>query len=92
MSKSGNSENGVISVYPNPASRILHLDYQMGAAGSFEAKLITLQGITVQKIEIYSNEGLNKATLDIRNLPNGVYMLKMTQGEQTQMRKVVINR
>ena len=53
---------------------------------------ITLQGITVLKVQFISNLGPNKATLDIRDLPNGVYILKMTQGEQTQIRKVVIKR
>ena len=87
-----NRENGVISVYPNPASSILHLDIQLGQESDFRAELVTMAGILVKQLTENGKPGLNRTTMDLQDFPAGVYMLRVKSGEQTEVRKVVINR
>ena len=87
-----NIHNSLVSVYPNPASRILNIEYVMDKSGDFAAELVSLQGQTVGKITSTCNAGQHKTTMNVQDLPNGAYMLKMHFGEQTEVRKVVINR
>ena len=87
-----NSENGVISVYPNPASSILHLDIQLGQESDFRAELVTMAGILVKQLTENGKPGLNRTTMDLQDFPAGVYMLRVKFGDQTEVRKVVINR
>ena len=82
----------VITVYPNPASHMIHIDYLMNRDGNFKAEFVTMQGVVAKKVTIGSTAGLNSAVMDIQDYPNGVYMLRMTFGEETVLRKVVINR
>ena len=87
-----NRENGVISVYPNPASSILHLDIQLGQESDFRAELVTMAGILVKQLTENGKPGLNRTTMDLQDFPAGVYMLRVKFGDQTEVRKVVINR
>ena len=86
------SRSSVLTVYPNPASQFVNIEYQMGRDGKFEASLQTIQGVTVSGINTDSKAGPNKISLDISNLPAGAYILRMNFDEQTEIRKIVVNR
>ena len=56
-------------------------------------RMFTMQGMLVSTQNITDvKTGLNKTTLDLRNLPNGAYMLKVSCGDRTEILKVVVNR
>ena len=87
------TRNNMVTVYPNPTSDILNIEYLMNQDGTFTAELVNLTGVVVVKTDrITSKTGMNKATMNLRDLPNGAYMLKVTLEDQTEMRKVVVNR
>jgi hypothetical protein len=55
--------------------------------------MFTMQGILVStKIAPDIKPGFNKTALDLQDLPNGAYMLKVTIGDQIEVRKVIVNR
>ncbi|MEI6434285.1 MAG: T9SS type A sorting domain-containing protein, partial [Bacteroidota bacterium] len=79
--------------YPNPTSDIINIEYLMEQDGTFTAELVNLTGVVVAKTDrISSKAGMNKATMNLWDLPNGAYILKVTVGDQTGVRKVVVNR
>lgn len=71
-----------LSVYPNPASNQLYINGTDN--GSFN--LINIAGKEVMNGEVLKGE--NK--LDIANLPAGLYLLKITNGNAVATKRVVI--
>jgi hypothetical protein len=84
---------GLVSVYPNPASGVLNIEYLMQQAGTFHAELMSMQGNVILKTgEINSRAGFNTTTLDLHGLPTAIYLLKVSYGDYQQTVKVVVNK
>ena len=100
----GKGQNeGLIGVYPNPAKDVLNVEFVTGDDGSNTAAVGTCRGMsmqmfTMQGILVFTQNvsdvkpGLNKITLDLQDLPNGAYMLKVNCGGNIETRKVIVNR
>ncbi|MCB0805997.1 MAG: T9SS type A sorting domain-containing protein [Bacteroidales bacterium] len=74
-----------IGIYPNPASDKIHINLLNQISGSFEISLVNNQGSEV----LNQSFDENNAVLDISQLPNGVYFLKVIDGENSKVKKVV---
>jgi hypothetical protein len=96
-------EAASVLVYPNPAKDLLNVEFvidntvsnitAVGTCHGMSMQMFTMQGIMVTSQMVPDTKpGLNKTTLDLRDLPNGAYMLKATIGDQIEMRKVIVNR
>jgi hypothetical protein len=83
----------MLSVYPNPVSEVLSIEYLMESDGMFSAELMNPQGVVVMRTDkTNSPAGLNKTTMNLRELPNGAYLLKAVCGENSKTVKVIVNR
>jgi hypothetical protein len=89
---------GLINVYPNPAKDVLNIEFVIGNVDARTCHVTPLQLFTMQGIVVTTQNipdfkpGLNKTTLDLRDLPNGAYILKVAIGEQIEVRKVMVSR
>jgi hypothetical protein len=87
-----------VVVYPNPAKDFLNVEFVIGNVDSgtyhgMDLQLVTIQGIVVAKQTVTDTKtGMNKTTMDLRNLPNGTYLLKVNGGEISKVVKVVVHR
>jgi hypothetical protein len=82
-----------LSVYPNPVSEVLSIEYLMESDGMFIAELMNTQGVVVMRTDkTRSPAGLHKTTLNLRELPNGAYLLRAVCGENSKTVKVIVNR
>ena len=66
-------------VFPNPASDVLKIRYQLSAAGQLSFRLTDVRGIEVQSeqaIEYYSGQQITP--LYLHKLSNGMYVLEVT--------------
>jgi hypothetical protein len=76
--------NNLISIYPNPATDFAEILFNENNYGSefnlydIHGKLISSQTITGTKI-----------TLNRNNLPNGIYFIRITNGEKVQTSKLI---
>jgi hypothetical protein len=53
---------------------------------------VTLQGIVVAKTDkISSKAGLNKTVMNMTDLPNGAFLLRVVCGNNRQTSKVIVN-
>ena len=87
------TQTDLVSVYPNPTSDLLNIEYLMNNDGMFNAELVSMSGIVLTKIDkSFVSAGLNKVTMDLRDIPNGAYMLKVFCGENHQTTKVIVTR
>ena len=74
-----------ILVYPNPSSGLLSVqiaDNELGSALRIYDQIGRLVHSSI----------LSKPTIDISNLPNGLYHLSLTAGDKTYLEKVIINK
>jgi hypothetical protein len=54
---------------------------------------VNLTSVVVAKTYKEDNKaGLNKMIMNLRNVPNGAYMLKVILEDQAELRKVIVNR
>jgi hypothetical protein len=89
----GSASNGMISVYPNPAKDVLNIEYIMDEAGTFHVELRNVQGAIVGMIDNTSKPaGVNMEKLNVSSLPAGVYMLRVSLGENLFTKKIVVNK
>jgi hypothetical protein len=72
--------NAVI-VYPNPTSGNLFVDVSSSSITRATFKVMDMSGKMIKTIQSDLVEGLNKITLDVDDLANGMYMLKVADGK-----------
>jgi hypothetical protein len=76
---------GTIS-YPNPASQQLSFNLDQDAKAT--VYFINSNGVTLKVIKLTAATGSS----DVSDLPNGLYIVKIVQGENIKYEKVVIER
>jgi hypothetical protein len=79
------------SVYPNPFNSQVTVRFSVKVSGEIEFSLYNIMG---QKIDLLSqgnwNTGTHQLRLDFGEKPSGVYFLKASAGEYSQMTKLVL--
>ncbi|HET8963342.1 MAG TPA: T9SS type A sorting domain-containing protein, partial [Chitinophagales bacterium] len=84
-------DNGMMNsfnIYPNPASEgVIHIGTENQSAASLGVEMINLAGVVVKKTELTTGA----ASLNVRDLPNGVYLIRIVLSTQENyIHKVVI--
>lgn len=76
-----------IKIYPNPSNGVISIDVQMNGK-TVNADVINLLGETVTELGELST-GTNNVKVNVET--SGVYFIRFTSGEQTAVKKIVIN-
>ena len=84
------ADDATLKVYPNPAGDLLHIELAGGACIA-SATLYDLQGRTV-RTRFIAPASSQTATVDVRGIPAGVYMLRVTDGEGKEYERKVVKR
>lgn len=90
-----NEENQFLNVntYPNPAQNILITDFEINNQGPITFRLLDVQG---REIISDTDENLMKGRrlreMDISKILTGIYILKITSGQNTVFQKVTIQK
>ena len=81
-----------LKVYPNPADTYLKLDFSSTNIEVPEIRIIDLTGKVVKKFDrdMVMEAGVYKTQLDISELRQGIYFVKLEQGEKVHMKKIVV--
>jgi hypothetical protein len=77
------SNLSTISIYPNPSNGELNITTDT----NLQVIIYDLLGK-----EVYSSEVNNSETLDISNLNNGVYMVKLSNGNSSTTKKLIVSK
>lgn len=78
-------EDQVISVNPNPAKHYCRIHVEQSNVRTYEVRLFTLNGALVKQKTFSKNQG----KLNLRNLENGVYMLRVQSGVDSWYKKLI---
>jgi len=82
--------NSEFLIFPNPASDLLQLNYYHGEEAFVQASIIDLMGKIVWESNLEAFDGLNKVEISTAQIENGIYLLRLTQDDETQVRKFII--
>ncbi|MEQ8474501.1 MAG: T9SS type A sorting domain-containing protein [Marinoscillum sp.] len=76
------------TIWPNPASDVLHLTFEIGLRTEVSIDLIDQTGRTVLFSQLINQTGSSAQQIDISGLKTGLYFLRIQSGDQTTLRKV----
>ncbi len=79
----------VLSVYPNPASNHLYVQYYLQKLEKVSLKLFDATGKLATANSFTADAGLRISELNMANLPSGSYLLEMQVGEETFTKRIV---
>ncbi len=79
-----------ISFFPNPVRERMIVTLPQIHHASASLTLVNLVGKVSRNIQFSNNNSSSKVNIDVAGLAKGVYMLVLTDGNQTQTTKVVI--
>ncbi|MGV3588960.1 MAG: nucleoside hydrolase-like domain-containing protein [Adhaeribacter sp.] len=80
--------------YPNPFGKAVNLSFTLPTAQTAVVEIYTLQGVlleTIYKAEVKAG-GLNEVQWDGSNYANGVYLAKLTYGNQVMHKRLLLQR
>ena len=80
-----------LKVYPNPASTDLNIILKTGKVVSSNMIVYNAQGQVMNEIEINSNSGSWKYTIDISDYAPGVYAVSYTNESENKMKRFVVD-
>jgi hypothetical protein len=74
-----------ITVYPNPTQQFINFESECNAGGKLQYELIDVAGKLMVSRQLSVSAGKNKESIDLTQLPAGMYLLKITvsQGKET---------
>jgi hypothetical protein len=78
----------ICTVYPNPTRDMFNISATLSATQFIQIRLVDLKGQTVHQ-EIYNNQNNIQTTIDVGELPDGIYILQIQAGNQQVIRKII---
>lgn len=72
-----------LEVYPQPAGDAANVQYVANVSAGIQYGLYDMRGVRVMQGEVQATAGSNNFRLQLANLPSGVYVFTMTDGNTT---------
>lgn len=79
-----------VSVYPNPATSMITINFYSASSQLVNVALTDLIGRTVMQETLKTNEGANLHDVDISSLTKGVYLVQLTGASMNEVIKVTV--
>ncbi len=82
-----------INAYPNPASSSMNIIYSINDAHNVSIRLYDVTGREVKQLmEEKQISGLHNIAIDVKDITEGIYLLKITADESSATARIVVNR
>ncbi|MCF8374485.1 MAG: T9SS type A sorting domain-containing protein [Bacteroidales bacterium] len=78
-----------VTLYPNPVVNQINIDYTSSNNDLADIKIFSLNGKMVYTESIEITQGRNTLSYDVTHLPQGIYILTLSNGNSTQEIKLV---
>ena len=80
-----------IGLYPNPTNGLLNIEI-LNNKDQWNIELYNSLGVFVQSSYIITKESQNKKLLDISQLPDGVYLIKLILKDETIISRIILSK
>jgi hypothetical protein len=84
------NENYKVSIYPNPANEVLVVQSHLGAQVNRKVELVDALGRIVQTQTLF--QGSTMAYFDLQTVYEGIYFVRVTDGDNVQVEKVIVSK
>jgi len=82
------SDSDILPIFPNPSSKEINIE--VGAIQNIKFQFFTLQGKQVKNLTYNNSSGEQKRlTIEISDLPNGIYLLKIITNYSSIYKKII---
>lgn len=82
-----------VSVYPNPASDVLNIEYTLVKESAVNVRIYDLTGKVVKVMNLGTEaSGRTVSTIDVGDLPEGIYLCEVNAGDSIIQKKVIITK
>ncbi len=88
----GVDEIAAMSAAPNPTSLSTLITIESGQTGLYDFSVFNLMGQSVFNTPLSIQAGTNSLTFSTENLPNGVYIYKLSKDNKQLSNKLVVNK
>jgi hypothetical protein len=88
IEEQGNLANMAIS--PNPSTGLVSVKVNLEGVSTLDIKVVSIDGATVAAVSTDQVSGVYKQNLDLSNLANGVYFVKVTTEAGLRTEKIMI--
>ena len=82
------NETESLRAFPNPTNKEVELHFD-GFTNDITIEVISYQGLVVNEVKLKSSESNQKVTIDLMDLPSGMYLIRASDGSKTSQTKVV---
>lgn len=79
-----------MTVSPNPANGLFNLSYVLNKDENVNLSVIDEFGRIVYEKQVYGHSGISKQLIDISNLPEGIYSLRLVTNEGVMAKKIIV--
>jgi hypothetical protein len=79
-----------LSVFPNPANDYVGLSFTIDAPQDIKTELMTITGEIIFSDNVPNFRGTYQKNLDVSALAKGLYLLRVTSGQGTLVRKIAV--
>jgi hypothetical protein len=86
------ADNQALVVFPNPAQDVLTIQLNNNSNTEVDIALYDLLGQEILTQKITFAEGISQRNVMLDKVPNGIYLLKLTKGEQVFSSKIVVSK
>jgi hypothetical protein len=84
------NENLKLTIYPNPANDVLFIQSKLGGQTNKKVELIDVLGKTIQTTMLY--QGSTMCYFDLQTVYDGIYFVRITDGDNVQTSKVIVGK
>jgi len=81
-----------LAIYPNPASELACLEFELAKAEKMDIRISDLSGKQLVFLPVQGLPGLNKQVFDLRGYAPGVYFVQLSTANATAVKKLIITR
>ena len=83
--------SSTVGVYPNPTSGVFTLNINDEAATEFVVNIYNVTGALVSSTTFALNGGVLNETIDLSSYVNGIYMIRISTGNDVITKKIIKN-
>ncbi|MFN4084239.1 MAG: T9SS type A sorting domain-containing protein [Bacteroidia bacterium] len=83
--------NNPLNIYPNPTNGLFSIKFKGEEAANYQITILDIMGKVVDSYQgIFYRD--NKLDIDLSSNPSGIYFIKMTAGNDSQVSKIILTK
>ena len=90
--ENGDGSTGLVSVFPNPTSGIVHVRMEGVKAGSVQLDVISTSGAVLKREVVYPSAGTAQHVLQLDSFAEGVYLIRLQAAGHTTIHRIVVSK